>query len=170
MAENAALFFKLRRNMKLILELIIFVLLAIIAWKDIRTMEIPDELNGAIMVCGILAMILERNASMFDRVLGAFCVSLPMYLMIIRIPDSFGGGDVKLTFAMGFYLGWKLTLIGAFFSCLFGGSYACYLLISGQAKAGERAHIPFGPALCLGFLIAKLWGNPIFDWYFGLFC
>lgn len=155
--------------MAVILEGIVFVLLGIIAWRDSRTMEISDEWNLAVAVCGVAAMFIEPEILIKDRLLGAICVSLPMYLMILWIPESFGGGDVKLTFAMGLYLGVRRTLTGTFLAILIGGLYAVYLLASGKAKAGEGAHMAFGPALCIGFVVSRLWGDQILSWYFQLF-
>jgi len=114
-------------------------------------------------------MFIEPEILIKDRLLGAICVSLPMYLMILWIPESFGGGDVKLTFAMGLYQGVRRTLTGTFLAILIGGLYAVYLLASGKAKAGEGAHMAFGPALCIGFVVSRLWGDQILSWYFQLF-
>ena len=125
-----------------------------IAWTDHKTMMIPDIYSMALAVCGILSIVFHPEIQIQERLIGCFCVSLPMYLVITLIPGSFGGGDVKLTFAMGLYLGWRQMCTGTFLALVIGGMEAVYLLASGKAKAGEGTHMAFGPALCAGFLLA----------------
>ena len=155
--------------MRFALHLMIVVLLITAAWIDWKTMEIPDELNAALAVCGICSMFAEPEISVLSRIIGSLCVSVPMYLMIRLIPGSFGGGDVKLTFAMGLCLGWRQVLLGTFLAFLFGGTQAMYLLVSGKARVGEGAHMAFGPALCAGYLIAMVCGDRLLLWYLSLF-
>ena len=152
-----------------LLELSVYCILIIIAWIDCKTMEIPDRWNLLLAVCGVAAMFIKTDPAMSDRIIGACCISIPMYLMICLIPGSFGGGDVKLTFVMGFYLGWKKSLIGAYLACLMGGCRALVLLLSGKVKAGDGAHMAFGPALCMGFILANRYGEELLNWYLGLF-
>ena len=155
--------------MENLLQSIVMILLVVIAWHDHKTMEIPDEYNIALAVCGAVSMFLWKEISLIDRLIGACCISIPMYLVICLIPGAFGGGDVKLTFAIGLYLGWKMTLTGTFLAFLIGGMQAIYLLATGKAKSGEGAHMAFGPALCAGCILAIIWGNRILGWYLGLF-
>lgn len=147
----------------------VIVALLLIAWIDQKTMEIPDWLNGTILGLGILATFCGDDFEWSERLIGACCVSVPMYLMNLVIEDAFGGGDIKLTIGMGWYLGWKMMLVGSFLACMFGGLQATYLLIFGKVTMGERTHMAFGPALCAGFIIALLYGEEILTWYLGLF-
>ncbi len=155
--------------MGMVLDGIVAVLLGIIAWHDQKTMEIPDGFNIGLAVCGVASMLFCSEITVTERLIGACCVSVPMYLMICLIPESFGGGDVKLTFAMGLYLGWKHMYVAAFLACMIGGLQGVYLLASGKVRSGEGAHMAFGPALCAGCLIAMLWGEKILAWYLGWF-
>ena len=91
-----------------------------------------------------------------------------MYITDCFIDGAFGGGDIRLLAVMGFYLGWKMCLVGTVTGFFFGGLQAVILLISGKVKFGERARIPFAPALCLGLYAAKLRGDQIIGLFFGL--
>ena len=155
--------------MKTILNIIVILILIMIARIDSKTMEIPDGLNLSLGICGILAIWLCPEVTLTERLIGAVCVSVPIYLVCMLVPDAFGGGDIKLLSAMGFYLGWKLVLLGTFLASLIGGVQAIYLLTSGKVKAGEGAHMAFGPALCMGLIISMVVGNELLTWYFGLF-
>jgi leader peptidase (prepilin peptidase)/N-methyltransferase len=94
-------------------------------------------------------------------------VSLPMVLINLIKPTSFGWGDVLLMGAAGFLLGWKNTLLAMFFALILGGGYGVYLL-AGRIKSGKD-HFAFGPALSAGILLALFFGNSIILWYLSLF-
>lgn len=141
-------------------------LLCAIALIDAETQIIPDRLNLAVGLCAPFALLLLPEVTPQARLLGAFCVSLPMFVLALAIPGAFGGGDIKLMFAAGLCLGWKNTLLGLFLAVVTGGGYAAWLLATG--KKGRRDHFAFGPFLCAGVAAALLWGGTILKWYVSL--
>lgn len=143
-------------------------LLLTIALIDFDTMEIPDGLIAAVGVCALASIWGFPEVTLMQRCIGAFCVSAPMFLLCLLIEGAFGGGDIKLLAVMGFYLGWKSCLVGAFIGIMIGGAQAVYLLAAGKVKRGEGAHMAFGPALCAGIFLAQLYGTQIYEWYSGL--
>lgn len=150
----------------LVVFIVIMILLAI-TMIDFDTMTIPNGLVIALIVPTIVMMVLHPEITLLERVIGFFCISFPMYLLILAIPDCFGGGDVKLIAAGGFLLGWKLTLVAGFIAILIGGFYAVWLLVSKKSKKG--AHIAFGPYLSIGIVISLLYGNSLLNAYLALF-
>ena len=151
------------------IQILMTMLLLIIAVVDWKTMEIPDGLNGAVAFLAGISLWAMPEVPMPDRIIGAVCVSVPMYLLCILISDAFGGGDIKLVFTMGFFLGWKNVLVGMFLAIMIGGMQALYLLICKKVKAGENAHMAFGPALCVGMIISMFWGERLIAGYFRWF-
>ena len=129
---------------------------------DAETQIIPDRLNLALAVCGAVSVLLSP-ADWLPHVIGAFCVSVPMFLLCLVIDGAFGGGDIKLMAAAGLFLGWQNTLLAMFFGIVFGGMYGIYLLAA--KKAGKKDHFAFGPFLCAGIVIAMLFGGPVLEWY-----
>jgi leader peptidase (prepilin peptidase)/N-methyltransferase len=77
--------------------------------------------------------------------------------------EGMGGGDVKLGALIGIFIGWKLSLLAIFLSCIIGSIVSIILII--LKKKGRRDYIAFGPFLSLGALIALLWGEDILRWY-----
>ena len=82
-----------------------------------------------------------------------------------RLP--MGEGDLKMAALMGLMLGYSLLFIALWSGFLLGGVVAAVLLMSRLRQ--WHAQIPFGPFLATGTVIALLWGDPIVDWYQGLF-
>lgn len=162
-AGGGLLAFKFGVGAKLILMLILFTLLFMIAFIDVDTMEIPPYLNYLILFTGIAAIWLVDDVSLPERFIGMVCVSVPMIIMDAIIPEAFGWGDIKLMFAAGFLLGWKVILAGFIFGIFIGGIIGVVILI--RKKKGGKDHMPFGPSLCMGISIAVLYGNDIISWY-----
>ena len=132
-------------------------------------LDLPDGLFGmswaallALAVCGAVSVLLSP-ADWLPHIIGALCVSVPMFLLCLVIDGAFGGGDIKLMAAAGLFLGWQNTLLAMFFGIVFGGMYGIYLLAA--KKAGKKDHFAFGPFLCAGIVIAMLFGGPVLEWY-----
>lgn len=138
-----------------------FAVMTVITFIDIDTMEIPPVLNVCIFLIGIASIWTVGGISMADRIIGMLVISVPLY--ILALFGGFGGGDVKLMFAAGFLLGWKITVAGFFIGIIIGGVYAGYLLI--KKLKGMKAEVAFGPFLCIGLAIAVLAGDKIIDVY-----
>lgn len=145
-----------------VLALAVCGILLSIALIDAETQTIPDRLNFALAVCGVAGTALSP-AGWRGHIIGAVCVSVPMFLLCLAIDGAFGGGDIKLMAAAGLFLGWQNTLLAMFFGILGGGVYGMYLLAA--KKADKKDHFAFGPFLCAGIVLAMLFGEPVLGWY-----
>lgn len=142
-----------------------FCMLTVVAFLDIDTMEIPDGCHVAIIAIAIISAFTMQDITILDRIIGFFCVSVPLLLITLAVAGAFGGGDMKLMAACGLFLGWKITLISTALAIFFGGGYGCYLLLT--RKKDRKDHFAFGPFLCMGMVIGVLYGQQIIDWYLG---
>jgi leader peptidase (prepilin peptidase)/N-methyltransferase len=133
---------------------------------DADTMEIPDGLNIALALLGLLSLLAGPDISLVSRAIGLLAVSLPMFLLAIIVPGAFGGGDIKLMAAAGILLGWQQLLVAFFIGLVVGGAYGICALIS--RKKGLKEHFAFGPALCLGVAVAMFFGSALINGYLGL--
>lgn len=158
-------FYRFGFEYETILMFVIAMILLAITMIDFDTMIIPDGLNMVMfLVCLVLMFV--RQMSLVDSIIGMFCISLPMFLLNLVIPDSFGGGDIKLMFAGGIALGWKYSLLAAFIGILIAGIYCIYLILT--KKVDKKGHIAFGPYLSIGIFIALCYGYEIVSWYLNL--
>ena len=119
---------------------------------DYDTMEIPDVLNIAAAVVGVLSMLLTDHAVWYDHLLGMFVISVPMLIIAVVIPGAFGGGDIKLMAGCGLFLGWVNAVFAFAAGVVIGGVWALVLIVRG--KKGRKDKIAFGPSLCLGVAFA----------------
>ena len=73
------------------------------------------------------------------------------------------GGDIKLLFLTGLFLGWKRNLLCLVAACVIGIVWG---LLQKKRDGGEA--IPWGPSIALGAWLTALCGQQIIDWYLGL--
>jgi leader peptidase (prepilin peptidase)/N-methyltransferase len=140
-------------------------LLLAITIIDFKTMEIPDWLIIALIPCAVYFAFDGRP--IWHRILGLFIISVPMVILMLIVEGAFGGGDVKLIAVCGFLLGYSRTLVAMFIAIVLGGVIAITLLAAGRKD--KTQHIPFGPCICAGVVIAMFAGDNIIQWYFEMF-
>jgi leader peptidase (prepilin peptidase)/N-methyltransferase len=86
----------------------------------------------------------------------------------LRGVEAMGLGDVKMMFAVGALLGWRLTLLTIFLGA-FVGALIGIVLVLRTKKKDFQAQLPFGIFLGLASIIALLFGDRIVNWYLGQF-
>ena len=86
----------------------------------------------------------------------------------LRGVDAMGLGDVKMMFAVGALLGWRLTFLSIFLGA-FSGAIIGIFLVAGQKESDLQTQIPFGIFLGIGSLAALLFGEQMINWYFQTF-
>jgi leader peptidase (prepilin peptidase)/N-methyltransferase len=152
--------------------LLLFVwLLVVVAVIDLHTRRIPNRLTypliPALLVLLTTAALLEGTPWVAVRVVVAGLVSFGLLLVMALInPRGMGMGDVKLAAFIGLglgYVGWWHVWLGLFLGFLGGGVIAALLLARGLRT--RKDHIPFGPWLAAGAIVALLIGQPIIDTY-----
>ncbi|MGC2234663.1 MAG: prepilin peptidase [Pyrinomonadaceae bacterium] len=86
----------------------------------------------------------------------------------LRGVDAMGLGDVKMMFAVGALLGWRLTLLSIFLGA-FAGAIIGVVVISRQKDKDLQTQIPFGIFLGIGSILALLFGEQMIKWYINTF-
>jgi leader peptidase (prepilin peptidase)/N-methyltransferase len=69
-----------------------------------------------------------------------------------------GGGDIKLAFVLGLFLGFP-NIIVALYLAFLTGAIGGIILILWKKKSPKKAILPFGPFLIIGTLVCLFWGN-----------
>ena len=106
-------------------------------WLD----EVKRGLAGGLLIGGGMLVL----SLIFDRIIGK---------------ESLGGGDIKLFFMTGLFLGPACGLFSLIVSCIVGLLFVVLL---------KKSKIPFGPAISIAVCTALLIGPRIVSWYLGLF-
>ena len=82
----------------------------------------------------------------------------------LRGVDAMGLGDVKMMFAVGALLGWRLTLLSIFLGA-FAGAVIGIFVIARQKEKDFQTQIPFGIFLGIGSILSLLFGEQLIGWY-----
>jgi leader peptidase (prepilin peptidase)/N-methyltransferase len=102
----------------------------------------------------------------------AICGAALLLLLIrwlyraVRHREGMGLGDVKLLAMIAAFLGFWPAVLSLFVGTLAAAFYGAILLARG--KAGATSKLPFGSFLCLGGLVAAVFGNRLIDRYIAL--
>lgn len=159
----------------IIVTLLLEIFIAIF-FIDKDELIIPDSLNIAVAVLGLLSIIMADITSLnheytiddsdkFLSLLVNIIIIGIFYIIqkIIRKP-VIGGGDLKLFLGIGLFMGWQLEILGLGIACIIGAGVE--LIFS---KKLNRKIVPFGPYLVIGFTISLFFGPDLILWYLHLF-
>lgn len=138
---------------------------------DLRQRILPN----AITLPGILvgfAFSLVTPPGWRDSLLGAVAGGAGLFLLAeayyrLRHEEGMGMGDVKMLAMIGAFLGWKLMLLTLMLSSVVGALVGVAMI---AARKGDMKYaLPFGTFLALAALFATVAGDPIVNWYVGLY-
>ena len=139
----------------------VLMVLSIIDW---RTFHIPNGLNLAILILGVVSLALDLD-HWLSHLIGMVSVSgLFLLLHILTGGAGLGMGDVKLMFGAGLLLGGGRTLLA-----MLVGSLSGAVIHSLRMRRGAGRKLAFGPYLAAGIWVSALFGEWFIDFYLGLF-
>lgn len=147
--------------------------LSILVVYDIRWMLLPDRVVlplSLLGVAGVVANAVLSTASSAGGILAGSLESIAiaggLFFVLFQVSKGkwIGGGDVKL----GFVIGLLLMEPGKSVVMLFMASFIGTLIVAPLLvvkKLTRRSHVPFGPFLILGTIVAQLFGASLLHWY-----
>jgi len=145
----------------------LFFLSLLILIYDLKYLLIPDSsiILGIIWIIGY--MLLLNRGQIIDSLIAGLIASLFFFLMYYFSRGRWiGGGDVKLGFLMGLFLGWPNILLALLLAYILGAIIGLGLLVFKQATL--KSQVPFGPFLILATIVVYKWGEIIINWYTAL--
>lgn len=154
-----------------VLWLIAGVIMAILFAYDLKWFLLPDALTFALALVGaaiiaVTAVISQDVVGVVLNAFGAVAALSGLYAVLFFVSGGrwVGFGDVKLGVGLALLLGsWQLALVGLFLANFIG----CLIVIPLMAakKLKRTAHVPFGPMLIGGTVLAWFLGWPILNLY-----
>jgi len=144
--------------------------LIVISFIDLDHQIIPNVITLPGIPLGLLTGLLFRDPPLLDRLIGALAGAGFLYLVlfyggVLYGQEAMGEGDLNLIAMVGAFLGWKAVIVTILVGCLVGSVLGLSLIA--LRRLGRRQHIPFGPFLSLGAVVALFWGDRLIAWYLG---
>lgn len=144
------------------------------ALADLEGYIIPDRF----IVAGVAARIPffffeDWRRTLPDALLGGFAVGGGLLAFVLlyeklRRVEAMGGGDLKLLFVTGLWLGWAKNLLCLLLACLFGIAFG--LATQKRRAAQENAKVfPWGPSICAAGIVTMLAGDAVIAAYVSMF-
>ena len=136
-------------------EVIFICILSLITYADIKERRIPNVLLLLSIMVKLIGALLQDEAQLYG-ILGIFgnalAVSLPLWLLVALMDrilgkKTMGGGDIKLVFVTGMYLGWEQNLLMLFIAGIIALSYVL---------VRKEKEIPFGPAIAIATVLIMI--------------
>ena len=128
-----------------------------LAFIDLETGLLPDELTLGLLWVGLLFSLGDTHAGAEQAVIGAVAGYLSLWSLncvfkIIAKKDGLGHGDMKLSAALGAWLGWHSLPALLMVASLAGLLVSLIALAAGRIRREQQ--IPFGPYLAIaGWLL-----------------
>ncbi len=145
--------------------------LAILFVYDLKWYLLPDKVVWPLVALGAVDFI---NTALWHQwspiqiitelMLSVMVIAGVYYALYLASKGKWiGFGDVKLGLFMGLALGWQAGLVCLLLANIVGCIFIIPGLLTGKLKRDSR--IPFGPFLIIGFILAGIWGQLLFQWY-----
>jgi leader peptidase (prepilin peptidase)/N-methyltransferase len=131
---------------------------------DLDFFIIPDEINFAGLVFGLIFSGLTVTHSLFDSFFGVLVGGGSFWLLSVAYEkitarEGLGFGDVKMLAMIGAFLGVRGVVLTILLSSLVGSVVGIVLMI--VHKKGLKMAVPYGPFLAIGSFITLFWGESI---------
>lgn len=144
-------------------------LLLACAFADLEGYIIPDRFIavGVVLFIVTLFFVPDPGKRALDGLIGGVAVGGGVLLLALLMEkllrrDAMGGGDIKLLFLTGLFLGWQKNLLCLLLACIVGILWGLV-----RAKRGQQG-LPWGPGIALAAWCAALFGQNLIDWYLSL--
>ena len=137
-----------------------------IFFGDLKYGTISDKLIIAGTIVSFVFFLFFEKSVFLNHLISAvaafiFFVAISYIFLFLTKKESMGGGDIKLSFLLGFFLGFPGIVVSLYIAFL-TGAIVSIILILWKKKSFQKDSLPFGPFLIIGSLISFFLGNLIF--------
>lgn len=156
---------------RLIVWLVAGVSLTILFVYDFKWFLLPNKVTLALIVIGLVSSVLTAIQSsnisgVIASIAGSVVILSGLYYILYKFSKGkwIGLGDIKLGLGLALLLAdFRLAFVALFAANLIGTLIVIPPMLAGKLK--RSSHIPFGPLLITGTIIAQLVGLYLVDWY-----
>ena len=146
--------------------------LILVSVYDLRWMLLPDVVVLPAIAVALVPIVTnlathQPREVWLGPLLAALVVGSGFYALAAMSDGRWmGGGDIKLVALIGLALGLQLTAVAMLIAFNVAAIVSLTLIAVRLRKRTD--HIPFGPFLALGCIVALLFGHQLIGWYSGL--
>ena len=142
------------------------------SFADLEAFLIPDRFLVFAAVVRVVFIFLTDDpvSELVKALIGGAVISAAVLVIALIMgklmkTDVMGGGDVKLLFVIGLYLGWQRNFFCLILACVLGALFGLAALRKKKSEEEEGRQFPWGPSIAIAAWAAMLWGTEIIQWY-----
>jgi leader peptidase (prepilin peptidase)/N-methyltransferase len=138
---------------------------AVLCVVDVRTHRLPLPLTAGLAATELVVLVAAAAVAAEPGRLGraslaAAAVTAGWLVLAFAVPSSLGFGDVLVAGLCGGLLGWSgwsTVIAGQAAAWLLAVPLAVVVAIANPAERGRKMHVPLGPAIMAGAIVAAGW-------------
>ena len=158
-------FFYTQNAIVLSYYLIIVSVFIVIFFTDLKYGIIPNKVIFPAIIVSFVFLFFQRSLLLNHVLSGllsfAFFIVISYSFFMITKRESMGGGDIKLSFFLGLFLGFPNIIVSLYLAFL-TGALVSIILILWKKKSFQKDTLPFGSFMALGALVSLFLGNLLF--------
>lgn len=140
---------------------------------DLSHMLVFDRFVLILAALGVGATFLDPYYGWLSHVIGGLVGFLSFYAIAaifarVRGKEGLGGGDIKLTGAMGLLLGWERLLLAVLIASVVASVLLSVLTRRDEKRGEGEREYPFAPFLSVGYAISLFFGATLINAYLSL--
>lgn len=158
----------LKENMVEYILVVSFIsLMTIVTVSDLYYKIVPDVILLVFLPIIITLRSMSDVMPWYEGIIGGVVAFVFLYFIALygkmRFKrEALGGGDIKLYFLIGVFLGYQTVFLSLFFAAILG-------LIVSVFIRNKKEYLPFVPFIYFGSMVAYFFGQTILDMYLSLF-
>lgn len=149
-------------------------ILTAVSLTDIYSRIIPDGFVIFAIAARLCFIFIsgDRWRQLIDAAAGGIAVAGAVLIMVmifemIKKIEAMGGGDIKLLFVCGLYLGWRGNILCLLLSCIIGIIWGC-AAIKRREDSSDTA-FAWGPSIALSAWFSYIFGDYLINAYLSIF-
>lgn len=157
----ALYFFSVDNSLSILAFISLFIIMFAfigIFFADIVYGIIPDMLVILSSIAAVIYLYSTNQHLLVNFGIGVASLSFFLFLFVLTKGRGMGFGDVKLSFVLGFFLGFPNIIVALYLAFLTGASVSIILVIWRKVSF-SKGTIPFGPFLVLSAICAFFIGK-----------
>ena len=150
---------------ELYLNAVLLCLLCYCSVTDIKSRTVYDKALLAAAAARVIPVLFDFSMLTVGKLAAnGLLVSFPVLLIVLALERitgryAMGGGDIKLLFVTGLYLGGAKTLLALMMGCFAAAVYG---------SITKNRELPLVPFLALGAAVSMVWGDAAISGYMAL--
>ncbi len=159
-------------SLEFLVEFVFVAAMLALIFIDFDHQILPDSITLSGVVLGLALAWPRETITLIDALKGAVLGASVLFLVseayfLLKKVEGMGFGDVKMMGMIGAFVAWKGVLLTLFLGSLLGSIVG--IIVIRRSGGDMKTKLPFGTFLGMGAIVTMYAGEPVIEWYSGMF-